>query len=71
MKSCKNTNLFPLRYKQHYDDDGFLKCHNHYVQSTLADPSTALQRVTCRKDERFNICIGVNYFIVNILKKQY
>lgn len=69
VKCCKNTNLFPLRYKQHYDDDGFLKCHNHYVQSTLAHPSTALQGVTCKKDERFNTCTGLIYFRVNILKK--
>lgn len=69
VKCFKNTNLFPLRYKQHYDDDGFLKCHNHYIQSTLAHPSTALQGVTCKKKERFNICIGLILLHSKHLKK--
>lgn len=59
VKCCRSTNLFPLRYKKHYNDDGFLKCHNQYVESTLAHPSTALHWIPCKKEERFNICTGL------------
>lgn len=54
VRCSKNTNLLPLRYQKHYNDDGFLKCHNHYVQSTLTHPSTALQWVTCKREEKIN-----------------
>lgn len=57
VRCSKNTNLLPLRYQKHYNDDGLLKCHNHYVQSTLTHPSTALQWVTCQREEKFNIHI--------------
>lgn len=51
-RANEEANLFPLKYQDDDEDDSFFKNHDHDVQRTLADPGSALQRVSCGESGR-------------------
>lgn len=57
LKKGQEANLFPLKYEEDDEDDRLFKNHDHDVKSTLPNPGSALQRVSCR-DSGFAVTRG-------------